>query len=158
PMRGACKKFAGKPCVQCMAGFIGDKAAKYWLADQGKVTQQIESFVANKLIWEAQGGIVQHTRLCEDDCIFQRSAADKAAGLQFLNFMIEAESASRRDEIGVVRSGELDIEALSSNQGMGEINVIPDTESISRIDAQRLLAFIEDELFRNSNVLPRATL
>src|SRR5437773_5014764 len=157
-MRLAFEKFARKPRVQCMARFIGNEAAEHRLADQGKIAEQIESLVANKLIRESQRRIVQHARLREDDRILQRSSTDKAARLQFLNFIVEAERPGRRDQVGIVRSRELNVEALFTDQWMSEINIVPDAERIRRIDAERLLAFIEDELFNNSNVLARETL
>jgi len=157
-MRRACQKFARETRMQRVAGFIGHKPAKHRLANQGKIPQQIESFVTNKLILEPQRGIVQHARLRQDDRVLQRSSTDKAARLQFLNFMVEAERPRRRNQVRVVRSGELDVEALFTDQRMGEINIVPDAERIGRIDAERLLAFVQNEFVGDSNELPCPTL
>ena len=110
-MRPACEQFAGEPRVERVAGFVSDQTAQHRLADQCKVPEQIESLVTNELIRETQRRIVQHPTLCEHNRILQRSTPNKTAGLQFLNFMVEAECACGRDEVGIVRARELDVQA-----------------------------------------------
>ena len=59
--------------------------------------------------------------------------------------MVEAEGPRRRDQVGIIRPRELDVQALLANQRVGEIDVVSDAERVGRVDAQRLLAFIQDE-------------
>jgi len=157
-MRLAGKQFARESRMERVAGPVSDQAAQHRLADQCKVSKQIESLMTNELIRKAKRGIVQHAGLREHDCIFQRSTPNQAAGLQFLNFMVEAEGSCGRDQVGIIRPSELDVQALFTNQGVGEINVVSDTERIGRVDAQRFLAFIKDELLGNPKILPSPTL
>jgi hypothetical protein len=157
-MRPAREQLACESSVERVAGFVGDEAAEHRLPDQREVAEQIQSLMPNKFIRESQRRIIQHTGLREHDRILQRPTTDKAARLQFFNFMVKAERSRRRNQIGVVGTRELHVETLFTNQGMSKINIVPDAERIGWIDAQRFFAFVQDELFSNSDVLPGAIL
>ena len=157
-MRPAFEQFRHEPRVQRVAGFVRDQSAQHRLADQCKIPEQIENLVTHELIRKPQRSVVQHPVSREHNRILQRSTANKTAGLQFLNFVVEAERPCRRDEVRIVRSRELDVQALLADQRVREIDIVTDTERIGRINAERLFAFLQNELFSNSNVLADAIL
>jgi hypothetical protein len=148
-MRPACEQFAREPRVERVAGFVSDQTAQHRLADQCKVPEQIKSLVTNELIREPQRRIVQHPTLGEHNRIFQGSATDQAARLKFLDF-VESRTFAPEQPIGIIGPRKFDVRGLCLPARMGEVDVVPDAERVGRIDAQRLLAIVEDELFSNS--------
>ena len=103
-MRSAFQQFRHKSRMQGVAGAIRNKASQNRLADQRKIPEQVENLVTHKLVRKSQRRFVEHSRLRQNDRIFQRSAADQPARLQLLHFMIKPERPRRRDQVGIVRA------------------------------------------------------
>ena len=128
PVRFAFQEFRNESCVQRMAGSIRHQPSQHRLADEREVPKQVERLMPHELILKTQRRIVEDSCLRQNDCVLQRAAADQAVRLQLLHLMIEAEGSRGRNEIRVAGTGELDVEALLSNQRMWKIDVAFDAE------------------------------
>src|SRR5215470_7449744 len=134
---------------------IGNEPAHYRLADQREISKQVEHFMPDKLIRKAKGRVVEHAGLSQHDRILERAAANQAARLQHLDLVIETERSSRRDRISVVAARQFNLQALFPNQRMRKIDIVLDREFFRWIDTERLFAIFENELFGDTNILPR---
>src|SRR5207248_7527816 len=154
PMRTTFQQLTDKTRMQRMAGAIGNEAAQDGLADEGEIAKQIERLVPDEFVRKTKGRVVQHSRFGKDDSILQRSASHETARLKLFDFMIKTERTRRRNEVGIIRSGQLDLETLLSDQRMRKVDVILNRERIRWVDAERLAAVFENEFFRDPDVLP----
>src|SRR5439155_2812368 len=130
-----------------VAGPMRDQPAEHRLADQSEVAKQVQRLVPYKLIRKTERCIVEHSVLGQDYGILQRAAADQTAGLKLFDFMIEAECPGRRNEFGIVGSGEFDLDALFPDQRMRKINVVLDGKCARWINAKRLAVLSKNEVF-----------
>ena len=82
--------------VHGVARAVRNDVAEDLLSEKGKVSDEVEDFVADKLVVETQRGI--HDAVAgEHDGIVGRSAADKALLAEHVGFVNEAEGARGRN-------------------------------------------------------------
>jgi len=157
-VRCAFEKLCDEAGVKRVSCTIGDQAAQDRLADQGEIPQQIESLVPYKLVSKTKRGIVHYAGLGEDNRILERSASDQTPGLKLFHVVVKTECARRRDTCRVIRTCQLDLDALLSDERMWEIDGILNAKDIGGVDAQGLLTFLEHERLRDPDVPPRRPL
>lgn len=109
------------------------------MAQQGKVSDQIENLVADKLVLEAKWAIL-HSIFGEDDGVLRRCTADQSHIAQRLLVLYEAESPSRSDLVHVVVPHQIEFEALPSDHGMRKIDGICHRIVVAGIYTDELIA------------------
>src|SRR5262245_37240342 len=153
-MRGAFQQFSNKPGMQCMPGPICRESPQNRLPDQSKVAKEVQCLVTDEFVWKTQRCVIEHAGLGKHDCVLERPATDESARLKLLYFVIETERSSRRNKVRIIRSCELDLQALLSDQRMYKVDVVLDRKSVRGIDAQGFSALFQDEFLRDANILP----
>src|SRR5262245_17573788 len=114
--------------------------------------------MTNKLIPKTQRRIIEHAGLRQHDRVLQRAAANQPVRLQFFNIVIETERSCRGNEVGIIRPGEFNMKALFPNQRVRKIDIVLYRECFRWINAERLLAILQNEFFSNTNILSRSFL
>jgi len=87
--------------VHGMAGALGDDAAPDAAAGQGEVADEVEDLVADELVGEAEGAVLDFA-VADDDGALVGGAADEAHVAEHGFVFAEAEGAGGGDEAGVV--------------------------------------------------------
>ena len=79
-----------------MAGFYRDEMAANPAADQGKIANKIEDFVANKLVLEAKRFFAQHRVAAHHNRVLETAALDQILVHERLDVFVINEGARRR--------------------------------------------------------------
>ena len=103
-MSGAFQQLRNETRVEGVSGTVRNQAAEDRLSNQGKIPKQVEHLMTDKFILEPQRRVVHHALFREYDRILERTAANQAAGLKHLHFVVEPEGSSRRDGIGEAKA------------------------------------------------------
>ena len=129
--------------VHGVAGALGDDAAPDAAAGEGEVADEVEDFVADELVGEAEGAVVDGagwavvrvTMMAESS----DDAADEAHVAEHGFVFFEAEGAGGGDEVGVVAGFEVASEGVAAD-GLGEVDGVVDGVAVAGIDADELVA------------------
>src|SRR5581483_10712042 len=140
-----------------MAGAIGNHSAQDAASDQRQVANEIEDFVAHKLVVESQGRVLI-PRFGQDDAVLGRSPADQTHVAHGLLVLARAESPCGRDGSDVVAIRKIGFEALIANQGMGEIDRVRDGIKVGWIHRNELFSLSDFDFTLNAKVLSRSAL
>lgn len=134
-----------------VSGALGHYVAQNAVPGQREVADQVQDFVADKFVREAQRPI-EHALPVEDDGALFGYTANQAHIAQHGLVFFEAEGARRSDFIGVAARGQIDHEALPPNR-RGEINLVGDAVALTRIHADKLVAFAHFHAFQDAEIL-----
>lgn len=139
-----------------VAGAVGDDAADNLLANQGEIADEIENFVADEFIGEAQRAIAW-TLGREDNHVLIAGAADEAHVAQIALILKKAKGARGRDFALVASGREINFEVLCAD-GRGEVDGIGDGVSVGGIDADEFIALANLNLLQDSKISALAAL
>ncbi len=146
--------------VHGVAGAFCDDAALDAAAGEGKVADEVENLVANELVVEAEGAVLDFAGSDEDGAGVGR-AADEAHVAEHGFVFAEAEGASGCDEVGIGAGVEVAKEARGAD-GRGEVDAVVDLVAGAGIDTDELGAvfavFRDFNGFQDAQVFAAATL
>src|SRR5262245_2730591 len=114
--------------------------------------------MTDKLVLKPKRRVIEHAGLRQHDRVLQRAAADQSVRLQLFNIVIKAECSGRRNEIGIIRSREFNMQALLPNQRVRKIDIVLNRECFRWINDKCLVTVLQSEFFGDTNVLSRSFL
>src|SRR5207253_2176935 len=155
PKRGIGQEAADELGVQGMARFVGFDARQKGQARQREIANQIQRFVASKLVGEAQRS-VHDAVIGEHDGVLQRAAANQAHGLERRNVALETESSGARQKVAKSVRPNQHLHFLLTYQGMRKIHVAAHAKLIGRIDADPAVSFGDLQGFPYLQIAPLA--
>src|SRR5882762_8747599 len=140
PERGIGQEAADELGMQGVAGFVGFDPRQKGQAGERQVTNQIQCFVASKLVGEAQRP-VHDAVVGENDGVLERAASNEAHGLERLDVALETESTRTRQKIAESIRPNQHLHFLLAYQGVRKIHVTAHAKLIGRIDADPAVSF-----------------
>ena len=137
--------------MERVAGFPGFDAAEEREADEGKIADEVEGFVAAEFVRVAKGA-VHDAILGEDNGVVEGAAANEAHGAERLDIGFEAESAGAGENLaeGIWIDEEFDL--LLANERVGKIDVAADAELVGGIDCDAAAVFDDFDGFENAEI------
>ena len=123
----------GMPCA------LGDHMTEQGLADQGEVTDEIESLMAATLVWKPETAWVHDVLPIEADGAVEVRPADKAHVPHLIELPREAEGSSRRNFRSVALRRHFEFQNLPLDERMIEVDVTCQQETVGRQNTDSLL-------------------
>ncbi len=166
PGGAVAEEFLDEGGVHGVAGALGDDAAPDAAAGEGEVADEVEDFVADELVGEAEGAVLDGAGVGgggagEDDGGVVGYAADEAHVAEHGFVFAEAEGAGGGDEVGVGTGFEVADEGIVAD-GFGKVDGVVDRVAVAGVDADELLAagrgFADFDGFEDADVLTLAAL
>src|SRR5690348_5604045 len=134
------KKLRDKARVKRMAGLVSDNERAQRAAEKSKIPDEVEGFVAAKLVGEAEAAFEEAVRR-EHDGVFERAAADQSHAAELFDVFGETESA-RGSEFAAERfAADHYFSFLATDERMPEIHEAAYAEFVGGINAQSAIAF-----------------
>jgi hypothetical protein len=134
-----------------MAGFACFDSAEEREADEGKVADEVEGFVAAEFVGVAEGA-VHDAFFGEHDGVLERAAADQAHGAERLDIGFEAEGAGAGENLAEGIGIDEQFDLLLADERMGEVNVAADAKFIGGIDGDTAAVFDDFDRFQDAKV------
>lgn len=103
---------AGHFCVRAVAGFDGDDVAHDAAAEEHEVADDVEDFVADEFVREAERFLGHDAVVADDDGVFETAALDEAFFEEPFDVLVEDEGACGGDFLFVDGGGDLGGEVL----------------------------------------------
>ena len=151
---------ADKGGMHGVAGAFRDDAALDAAAGEGEVADEVEHLVADELVVEAEGAVLDFA-FADEDGAAVGGAADEAHVAEHGFVFAEAEGAGGGDEVGVGAGVEVAEEARGAD-GRGEVDTVVDLVAGAGVDADELGAvfavFRDFDGLEDAQVLAAASL
>jgi len=142
--------------VHGVAGALGRDLTEDGAADEGEVADEVEDFVTNGLIGEAEAFGVEDAGGGEADGVVEGGAADEAHVAHLVELVFEAEGAGRGDLFGVAIGSEIESEFLAANEGVVEVDVAVEREAIGRGNTDAFAVAFDGDLAGEAEVFAGA--
>ena len=142
--------------VHGVAGAFGDDAAPDAAAGEGEVADEVEDFVADELVGEAEVAVLD-LAAADDDGALVGGSADEAHVAEHGFVFAEAEGAGGGDEVGVVPGFEVAGKGGVAD-GRGKVDGVVDGVAGAGVDADELGTFANFEGLEDADVLALAAL
>ena len=139
-----------------VSGALGYDVAEDVVSGEGEVADEVEDFVADELVGEAQVAVEDALAREHDDAFFG-GAADETHVAEFLFVFAPAEGAGWSDFALVVAGGEVDGVSLTADGG-GEVDLVGDGVAVSGIDADEFVAFAHFDTLEDAEIFAAAAL
>src|SRR5947209_10320866 len=107
-------------------------------SNQREVAEQVQDLVPDKLIFESKRTI-DDPLVIEDDAVLDRSAARQSRRAELLDVAEKSERARRGDLAQEIVVLEIEVHRLFADDGMIEIDLVLEDETIRRSDPNALL-------------------
>ena len=139
PGRAVAQQALHQRGVHGVAGALSNNAAPDAPAGEREIANQVQHFVTNELVREAQRWIF-HAATADDDGTRTRRSTDKAHIAQHGFVFAKAKGTRGRNELGIGAGFEIAGEGLHTN-GRGEVDCVIDGIAFAWIDAYELGTF-----------------
>src|SRR5262249_35792237 len=130
-------------------GFVGLHTGQEGHADKREVANQVESFVASKLIGKSQRAI-HDAVFRQHNSILKRAAADQAHLPEWCDVTFEAEGSRTRQEVAKCLRIDGYFNLLLTDQRMPKVDVASHAKLVRGIDAYAAIAFYHFERLQDS--------
>src|SRR5438105_5287024 len=104
---------------------------KNWHSQKREVTDDVENLMADKLVFEAQAGLIEHAIRSQDDGIIKGATPNQIRAPQGFDLLSETERARRCYLVAEVSIRQFDLKLLYADQRMREIDQTIDLIRIS---------------------------
>src|SRR5262245_48153655 len=104
-----------------MTGFLGVEVPDNRVANQRNIAEEVQHFVANELIRKPEF-CIDDAGVIQDDCVFQRSAANQPASFKVLDIGYETEGPGTADLSAVRLRSKVDTDFLAPDGIVLKIN------------------------------------